>query len=279
VYERRETSQLENGEVALIGFPWDAGSSFLRGPAQAPARIRTVLASGASNSCSELGSDTAGYVRDVGDLERLCDVEDGLAAWQMIESRTRAVLERGAKVLALGGDHAVTFGIVRAVAAVHGPLDIVHIDAHPDLHPEFDGKPWSHASPFARIAEAGLFSRLVQIGIRTLDSVQRAQVDRYGVEVIEMRNFSLPRVLDLVFERPLYLSIDLDGLDPAFAPGVSHHEPGGLTTREVITLIQELRGTLVAADVVELNPQRDPVGVTAMLAAKFVKELAARMGQ
>jgi arginase family enzyme len=104
---------------------------------------------------------------------------------------------------------------------------------------------------------------------------QRAQAERFGVEVIEMRDWEAGHEVGL--RGPIYLSLDMDALDPAFAPGVSHHEPGGLATRDVIQLIQGLQAPIVGADIVELNPRRDPVGITAMTAAKLLKEIAACM--
>ena len=169
----------------------------------------------------------------------------------------------------------MTYPAVRAVARAHGPLTILHVDAHSDLYDVFEGDRYSHACPFARIMEEGLATRLVQVGIRTMNRHQRDQADRFGVEVIDMPAWlagTRPRTSGKV-----YLSIDLDGLDPAFAPGVSHHEPGGLATREVLSLVQQLDGDLVAADVVEYNPRRDIGGLTATVAAKIVKEVAGRM--
>jgi arginase family enzyme len=123
--------------------------------------------------------------------------------------------------------------------------------------------------------EAGLCDELVQVGIRGMSRHQREQADRFGVEVIDMRAWSAgarPRI-----EGPVYVSIDLDALDPAFAPGIGHREPGGLSVRDVITEIQRLPGPIVGADVVEYNPLEDSRGRTAPVAAKFVKELASRM--
>jgi arginase family enzyme len=120
-----------------------------------------------------------------------------------------------------------------------------------------------------------LIGRLVQIGIRTMNPPQWPQVERFGVEQIDMRAWQRGARPEL--KGPVYLSLDLDGLDPAFAPGVSHREPGGLTVREVLTLIQSLPGPLVGADVVELNPRRDLDGVTAAVAGKLVREIAGRM--
>ena len=167
----------------------------------------------------------------------------------------------------------VSFPIVSGLASVHGPLDILHFDAHPDLYDDFAGDPLSHASPFARIMEAGHARRLVQVGIRTANRHCREQARRFGVETVPMADFSPGNVP--IPAGPLYISIDMDALDPAYAPGVSHHEPGGLSVRELLSVLYRVNGPLVGADIVEYNPDRDINGMTAVVAAKFVKELAA----
>jgi agmatinase len=266
-------ARLVPGAVATLGLPLDENSSFMRGSALAPPLIREALTSGSSNLSTELGVDLDAEPRwiDAGDLT----LSTGVAALDEIEAAVARVLERGARVLSLGGDHSVTYPILRAYARSYPRLTILHLDAHPDLYDEFEGNRYSHASPFARIMEEGLATRLVQVGIRTMSPPQRLQVERFGVEVVEMRD--VRPGLDLGLEGPLYLSIDLDALDPAFAPGVSHHEPGGLTTREVLGIVHAIDAPLVGADVVEYNPRRDVVGMTAMLAAKLAKEIAGRM--
>ncbi len=270
----RELDALAPGQVALLGVPWDAHSSFLRGPALAPQQIRATLHSGAMNLCAESGHDLGadGRWRDLGDLAIPANDEAALAT---ITGAASAVLERGGRLFALGGDHAVSFPLLRAYGEAHPGLTVLHIDAHPDLYDELDGDRLSHACPFARALEEGRIARLVQVGIRTLNPHQRAQAKRFGVEVVEMRDWRPG--MDLGLRGPLYLSLDLDALDPAFAPGVSHHEPGGFTTREVLGIIQSLPVPLVGADLVELNPVRDPTGITAALAAKLVKEILAQM--
>jgi len=192
-----------------------------------------------------------------------------------IETTIAEHLGAGRRTLALGGDHAISYPVLRSVAQHFEGLTVVHLDAHPDLYDELDGDRLSHACPFARIMEEGRVARLVQIGIRTMNPHQRAQAARFGVEVIEMQN--LGRVDELELTGPLYVSFDVDVLDPAFAPGVSHHEPGGLSTREALTIIQHLPDQIVGADLVELNPLRDPTGITAMAAAKIMKEILAKM--
>src|SRR5256885_5342763 len=144
-----------------------------------------------------------------------------------------------------------------------------------DLYPEFQGDPYSHACPFARIMDEKLADQLVQVGIRTMNATQRTQAERHGVDVIDMRAWVTGRRPAL--EAPIYISIDLDAFDPAFAPGVGHREPGGLTVRDVLAVLHGLEVPLVGADVVEFNPAQDASGVTAAVCAKLVKELAGTM--
>lgn len=264
---------LQSGAVAVIGIPLDRNSSFRRGPALAPAHIRERLHCGSANLSAESGFNLAGSDRwrDIGDVA----FNEGRPEFAAIEAAIGAITARGARPLSLGGDHSVTYPILRAVAKAHQGLTLLHIDAHPDLYDELDGNRHSHACPFARIMEEGLAARLVQVGIRTINPPQRAQIERFGVETIEMKDWSYQRLPRL--EGPLYVSLDLDALDPAFAPGVSHHEPGGFTTREVLRILQSLTAPIVGADIVELNPLADVNAMTAMVAAKFLKEITARM--
>ena len=259
--------------IHLIGVPTDINSSFERGAAQAPAAIREALWNDRGNlstaSGLEIGTDI--NLVDRGDLV-LGDV-DSIADDAIIAAAISDIMAEGAVPMSLGGDHAVTFPLVRAVAAKHGPVTILHFDAHPDLYDDFEGNPRSHASPFARIMEAGHATRLVQIGIRTLTRHCHEQATRFSVEIISMEHFHPDKVP--VLGGPLYISIDLDGIDPSEAPGVSHPEPGGLTVREVLATLSKQSAHIVGADIVELNPARDVNGVTAILAAKLVREVAA----
>jgi len=255
----------------LLGVPFDGASSFQRGAALGPGAIRKALRSDSSNSWTEDGVDITapGVLADAGDL-----AFPAAADWTtIVDEGVGRVLEGGGAPLILGGDHAITFPAARAAARRFGPLQIVHFDAHGDLYDSYDGDRLSHACPFARIMESGLAARLVQIGIRTLNAHQRDQIRRFGVETHEMRNWTGP--FPLRFDGPVYLTLDLDVLEPAFAPGISHPEPGGLTVRDVVTMIQRLEGHLVAADLVEYNPLNDPSPRTGLVAAKFVKELIA----
>ncbi len=257
--------------VKILGIPWDDNSSFLRGCAEAPARIRDVMHGGATNMCAENGVDL-GEDRRFGDAG---DVEMGDAAADRIQSAVSELIDGGSRVIAVGGDHSITVPVLRAYGPRFDDLTIVQIDAHPDLYEAYGDNPMSHASPFARIMEEGLAARLVQIGIRTMNPHQRRQAEHFGVEVIDMHGFATGR--RPVLSGPIYLTIDIDALDPAFAPGVSHHEPGGLTTRQVIELIQGLPAPIVGADIAELNPRRDHHDMTAMVAVKLLKEITVRM--
>ena len=252
----------------LIGVPYDASSSFLRGSAAAPPLIRAALRSPAGNNFTENGADLTALA-DAGDLALTDDAANSRVA---IQAGIELSLTNGFTPIALGGDHSITYPIMRAIARKHSRVTILHIDAHGDLYDQFEGDRFSHACPFARIMEEGLCGGLVQVGIRTLTPHQREQIKRFKVETIEMQAFAggaRPKI-----DGPVYVSIDLDGLDPAFAPGVSHREPGGLSVRDVLALLQGLRGPIVGADVVEFNPSQDLGGVTASVAAKITREIA-----
>ena len=261
------------GRPVLIGLPYDASSSHLRGAARAPGCIRSALGSPAGNGWCELLVDVMSPPQGLEDLGDL-DLQPDHTARGAIEEACAALAGRDQRFIALGGDHSITYPIVRGLSGRFSGLTVLQIDAHPDLYDEFGGDRYSHACPFARIMEEGLASRLVQVGIRAMTGPQFLQASRFGVEQIDMRAWSdgaRPSVAD-----DIYLSIDLDGIDPSCAPGVSHPEPGGLTVRDVVGIIHTLNGRLIGADVVELNPSRDPAGLTAGVAAKLVRELAGR---
>lgn len=263
--------------VTLLGIPYDASSSFQRGAANGPAAIRAALRSESTSSWNEDVVDVAPLLEDAGDLA-LEGVPDPRG---VIEAKATALISRGARPIFLGGDHSITFPLVRGVRPALPRLTILHLDAHPDLYDSFGDDRFSHACPFARIMEAGLADRLIQVGIRTMNAHQKEQARRFGVEVTATRA-GLEAMVTAArrLEGPVYLSVDLDALDPAFAPGLSHPEPGGLTTRELLAIIQAIpRDRLVAADVVELNPVNDLRDLTARVAAKVVKEIVGRMGR
>jgi arginase len=271
-YEDKE-KELQTEDIAVLGIPYDRNSSFRRGPALAPVRIREALFSESTNMWTENGIDlglmTGWQILD--DLE----LEDNEKAFGQIESKITALLKKSVRVISLGGDHSITYPVIRSYGKEFKDLNILQMDAHPDLYDKLDGNRYSHACPFARIMEENLVKRLVQVGVRTLTDHQREQAKRFGVEIIEMRE--IKKADGIILSGPVYLSIDLDCLDPAFAPGVSHYEPGGMSTRSVLGIIQNLKGQLVGADIVEYNPKQDPQGITGMVAGKLLKEIIGRM--
>ena len=257
----------------LIGLPTDINSSFERGAASGPQVIRDALWSDRGNMGCENGMEI-GIDFALEDLSDLALTEDTPSDDKLIESAVIASLSAGATPILLGGDHAVTVPVMAAIHKHYGPVTILHFDAHPDLYDNFDENPRSHASPFARIMEAGHAARLVQVGIRTLTRHCREQAERFGVEIIPMADFTPEKIPQLT--GPTYISLDLDGIDPSQAPGVSHPEPGGLSVRDVLNVLDRMRGPIIGADIVELNPARDIGVVTAILAAKLVREIASR---
>ncbi|MDT8378288.1 MAG: agmatinase [Desulfotignum sp.] len=260
--------------VHLLGIPWDDHSSYMKGPALAPPEIRNAFDCDSANKWTESGIDLGqkGILHDVGDLV-LHGNPDPVA---QIRTRTSELLERSGPLLCLGGDHAVTYPVVHAVCEKYASLNILHFDAHPDLYDELHNDRLSHACPFARIMETGRVHRLVQVGIRCMTGHQKQQAKKFGVEVHEMKDWQGPPAFS--FDGPLYISFDMDALDPAFAPGVSHWEPGGLSLRDVLQVLRQITAeSIVSADLVEFNPRRDPSGRTAMVAAKIMKEMMGLM--
>jgi arginase len=262
------------GRPALLGVRYDASSSYLPGTASAPPEIRAAMRSDSSNSWTESFFDLGveGVYADDGDI---FPGVGGASSLAPIEEAVAAILTRGERPLVLGGDHSITHPILRAVRKHHSPLTILHLDAHNDLYDVFDGDKHSHACPFARIMEEGLADQLVQVGIRTMSGHQRAQAQRFGVEVFDMSR--LVRGERWTLRHPVYLTLDIDVLDPAFAPGISHREPGGMSVREVLTVLQSIDVPIVGADLVEYNPRRDIDDMTAPVAAKLLKEILAAM--
>lgn len=262
----------DKARIGLLGVAFDENSSYKRGPALAPQKIREAFFCDSSNLWTEnetfIGAD--GIFADMG------DISPGQADMPIETEHAASQLHKaGLKVIAFGGDHSVTYPLAKAAVKFHPALSILHFDAHPDLYDNFENNPYSHASPFARIMESGLAKRLVQVGIRTINGHQREQADRFGVEVLTMHNWR--DVFNIHFDSPLYITFDMDCLDPAFAPGISHREPGGLSTREALSVIQSLRANIVAADLVEFNPAQDPSNITEMVCGKIFKEIVARM--
>ncbi|WP_319581992.1 agmatinase [uncultured Pseudodesulfovibrio sp.] len=256
--------------IPVIGVPLDHNSSYLRGSARGPFSLVEALHCDSANLWTETGFDLGPVLDHRGAL----DLSDRDTAFKVIEE-TAAEIGRSGRPIFLGGDHSVTYPLVRGMKRAVGDFTILHFDAHPDCYHEFEGNPYSHACPFARIMEEGLCTRLVSVGIRTAHGHQREQREKFGIQWLEMKDRAHWPVLS--FDTPVYVSVDLDALDPAFAPGISHHEPGGMTTRELLDVLHAVDAPIIGADIVELNPDRDLNGVTAMVGAKILREIAGMM--
>lgn len=263
-------------KVAIQSIPYDNNSSYMRGAAKGPHALQAAFRSTSANYFTQDGHDleaheTHWYFHPIMDISNTASFE----AHEAILNQSQQLLANGYRLISLGGDHSVSFPILKAYGNRFEGLQLLQIDAHGDLYDDFEGNPFSHASPFARIMENGLVASLTQIGNRTLTRHQREQAKRFNVRIIEMKDFDVQKLP--TFIGPLYISLDLDALDPAFAPGVAHHEPGGLSTREVLKIIEHISAPVVGADIVELNPDRDIHQMTAMVGAKFLKELLAKV--
>ena len=257
----------------LLGLPTDRNSSYLTGPAKAPAAVRALM----REDMMEMTSSAGVKITDPEVLHDLGDVAlDGSEGeHELICQFSRQAFQRGPTLL-LGGDHSITYPILKGyVGSGRAAPHLVVIDAHPDLYPEYNGNPLSHACPFARIMEEKLAASLIQVGIRASNPLLVAQTERFGVRAFGPEELAAAR--QALPHGEVYISFDLDGLDPAFAPGVSHHEPGGLTTRESLALIEAIPGRVMGADLVEYNPDRDVSRMTAAVAVKLLKELVARL--
>jgi agmatinase len=266
--------QSQEFDFAIIGVPFDEKSCYLKGAARGPQAIRAASTGKAIDPWTELGVNLEEETTLV-DLGNLDVAGEDSKIFARIEKRILEILKKEAVPIILGGDHSISYPAAKAFSRKFKSLDILHFDAHPDLYEELYGDRYSHACPFARIVEEGLVQSLVQVGIRASTGQQRSKASEHGVRMIWMKD--LKEIPSLEFSNPLYISFDMDALDPAFAPGVSHHEPGGLSTRQVISMIHALKAKIVGLDVVELNPERDKTGITAAAAVKIIKEVAGKI--
>lgn len=257
----------------LVGIPDDSQSSYLRGSSAAPERIRNAYDGRSYNSTTESGVNLHGAVIDWGDLESQGDWPSSMEHYR---ASLQSLLAQGKTPFVAGGDHAVTVPVVDAFSVREGQVHVLQIDAHPDLYPSFEGSPTSHACVAARLLEMEHVASVTQLGIRTLNEEQSRQCGSPSgrVHLLFARDLTgeLPPPDHIPHGAPVYITIDMDAFDPAFAPGVSHPVPGGLSSRQVLSFIQRGHWDLVGMDVVELNPSRDVNNLTAILSARLLHE-------
>lgn len=277
-------SEAGSADVAILGAPYDSSTSNRSGTRMGPRAIReqSLLLWGYNNVLQVAPFEELSLV-DLGDV---AVVPPSVTATHLaIEQAAREVLKTSASLITLGGDHSITLPLLRAHAQRHGPLAVVHFDAHPDTwdHEYLDQK-YSHGTPFVRALEEGLIdpAAYVQLGIRGPTGGPQDYEDalRLGTRMITLEEFRTRTVGDVIAEvrqrigtRPLYLTLDIDCVDPAFAPGTGTPEVGGFTSYEILQLVRGLQGlSLVGADLVEVSPPYDHSGITSILAANLVFE-------
>jgi agmatinase len=273
-----------NLDVALLGIPYDGGVSYRTGARFGPRAVREQSSLIRPwNPVLKVHPFEKLRVADCGDVDVVpISIERTHAA---IERRIGEVVAAGARPLSVGGDHSITLPILRALARRHGPLAVVHFDAHPDTWDEYFGSKLFHGTPFRRAVEEGLIDtrRFIQVGIRgpLYGAEDFAFHDEHGIEVLRIEPIKeqglawAAQRLARLRGGPLYCSFDIDALDPAYAPATGTPEVGGLTSWEALSLVRSLAGTtLVGADVVEVSPPYDGPGqITSLMAANLAFEL------
>ena len=276
---------LADVDVALYGVAYDGGVTNRPGARHGPREIRNQSSlMRAINHATGVNPFELARVADIGDV-RFSQVYDNAAVNDDIEAFVRRVVAAGALPLAAGGDHSITYPIFRALASVDRPIGMVHIDAHTDTWGPFRGEKFHHGSPFRLACDEGLLdpSRTIQIGIRGAQNwadgweYSREQGMRV-VFIEEFEHLGVEAVIEearsVVGDGPTYISFDVDGLDPVYAPGTGTPEVGGITTREALTFLRGLRGlNLIGGDVVEVSPPFDPSGNTALVGATIMYEI------
>lgn len=272
-----------NLDVAILGIPYDGGTSYRAGARFGPRAIREQSSLIRTwHPVLKVHPFARLRVADCGDVDVVpISIE---RTFDAVTKRIDEIFAAGATPLSMGGDHSVTLPILRSVARRHGPVGVIHFDAHPDTWDEYFGSKYFHGTPFRRAIEEGLIDprRMIQVGIRgpLYGPEDFAFHDEHGIEVLRIEPIKeqgtawVARRLERLRGGPVYVSFDIDSVDPAFAPATGTPEVGGLTSYEALALVRALQGlTLVGADVVEVSPPYDGPGqITALLAANLLFE-------
>jgi len=277
-------------DVAVAGVPFDTGVTYRPGARFGPAHIRQASRLlRAYNPALDVEPFGAQQVVDAGDIP--CNPFDITEAIGQIERAADDLTAGGQRLVSLGGDHTIALPLLRAAVRRHGPVALVHFDAHLDTWPTYFGARYTHGSPFRRAAEEGLFvpGHSAHVGIRgslygTQDLSDDAAMGFRILSCEDIDDIGVPaaarRLRDQVGDRPVYLSIDIDVLDPAFAPATGTPETAGLSSRELMRLIRSFDGAnLIGADIVEVAPAYDHAEITAVAAANLAYELISILGR
>ena len=285
---RRE--DVENFDIAVVGIPFDAGVTFRPGARFGPSAIREASRLlRPYNPALENRPFADAQVVDAGDID--CNPFDIPTALGEIEAGLANLMSNGAPAVSLGGDHTIALPALRAAYREHGPLALLHFDAHLDTWDTYFNMPYTHGSPFRRASEEGLIrkDRSVHVGVRGSLYDQKDLIDdkKLGFTIVSCRDFDrigvdgiLERVLERVGDARLYVSVDIDVLDPAHAPGTGTPEAGGMTSRELLAVVRGLRhNKIVAADIVEVAPAYDHAAITSVAAANLAYEFISIMAE
>ena len=280
--------EVSDVDVAIVGVPFDSGVSYRPGARFGPAHVReSSRLLRPYNPAQDIEPFARAQVVDAGDLAvNPFSIEEAIG---QVQSGAAALLERAGRLLTIGGDHTIALPLLRALHLVHGPVAVVHFDAHLDTWDTYFGADHTHGTPFRRASEEGLLdqSGCVHVGIRgplysVRDLVEDAEL---GFQVVHSREVDdlgtrgvVERIRARVEERPVYVSVDIDVLDPAFAPGTGTPEAGGLTSRELLAILRGIADLhLVGADLVEVAPVYDHAEITGIAASHVAYELVSAM--
>jgi agmatinase len=275
---------LDGVDVAIVGIPFDSGTSHRSGARFGPRKIRelSLILWGYNQALSVFPTADLKVV-DYGDVGVVpVDIKETM---ERISGEVTSILEEGVTVVALGGDHSVSLPLLRAHAAKYGSLAVVHFDSHPDTWDwEYQGQPYSHGTPFRRALEEELIdtSAYLQVGIRGPTSGRNdlAEARELGATIVtidQALEMGIPAVIskmrNTIGDRPVYVSLDIDAADPAFAPGTGTPEVGGFSSHQMLQLVRGLQGlNVIGFDLVEVSPPYDHGDITAVLAANLVFE-------
>ena len=271
-------------DVSILGVPYDGSVSYRSGTRFGPRAIReqSLLLWGYNNA-QQVSPFKQLRIADLGDTDVI--PPDIRATHQEIERKATSIIQTGSLLISIGGDHSISLPLLRSHAKKYGPMAVVHFDAHPDTwDSEYPGQPYSHGTPFRRALEESLVdpAAYVQIGIRGPTNGPEDYEDaiRLGARMITFDEYHrvgvdavLKEVQTRVGKRPTYVTLDIDAVDPAFAPGTGTPEVGGLTSYEILQLVRGLHGLdLKGFDLVEVSPPFDAAGITSILGANLIFE-------
>lgn len=269
--------QSENPNLLVLGIKWDKSSSYRRGAAQAPPIIRKATSGELYNSYTEDQLDLREYwrLKDLGDIEPA----DYRSLTEQVYLKLEDTLKHDVLPVFLGGDHSITIATVGNLRRITGrDFGVIYFDAHPDLYENYNGDPYSHACVLRRLTENHTIQpeNTVIIGVRAPTPEQTRYAEETGIKIITIDELHRGNPEINTGSDSVYISVDLDVLDPAYAPGVSNPEPGGISTRKLVDLIKTIKPRIIGFDIVEFNPQYDPSEITGFTAAKIIKELLGR---